>query len=376
MRWHRLTLAIPLVLTALALAVRLYGLSDKPLWLDEIITQRRANRPIPDLIANSLSNKHFPTYFLFIRVFDAPMIDEWTLRLPSAIFGSISVLLVALIATEVRSPRAGAVAGILMALSPLEVQFGQEARSYTLVSCLVLLALWGLVGIARQSDVSLSARPSGKIGSWLAFTIGTIGALNILLVAASWLTTSNLAAAAILRHSGPKREEFIRKWALTQAVIVLTWIPGLAAIGLAVHEDPLRGSRWMPPTTLDHVWSVFSAVYLFRVSDVITFELLPMSIPGFGVVVVMLALLGAWRLKSNTTLLAVIGLAAIAMPIAILVVSIFHPVLVPRYLILSTGPFFVLVGIGTAALPHRLFPLATAVIVACGIASSCAVLSI
>lgn len=369
MRWHRLTLEIPLVLTALALAVRLYGLSDKPLWLDEIITQRRANRPISDLIANSLSNKHFPTYFLFIRAFDAPMIDEWTLRLPSAIFGSISVLLVALIATEVRSPRAGAVAGILMALSPLEVQFGQEARSYALVSCLVLLALWGLVRIARQSDVSSSYRSSGKIGSWLAYTIGTIGALNILLVAASWLITSNLAAAAILRHSGPMRAEFIRKWALTQAIIVLTWIPGLAAIGLAVHEDLLRGSRWIPPTTLDHVWSVFSAVYLFRVSNVITFELLPMSIPGFGVVVLMLALLGAWQLKSRPTLLAVIGLAVIAMPIAILVVSIFHPVLVPRYLILSTGPFFVLVGIGAAALPHRLFPLATAVIVACGIAN-------
>ena len=76
MHWHRLTLAIPLVPTALALVVRLYGLSDKPLWLDEIITQRRANRPISDLIANSLSNKHFPTYFLFVRAFDAPMIDE------------------------------------------------------------------------------------------------------------------------------------------------------------------------------------------------------------------------------------------------------------------------------------------------------------
>lgn len=371
MRWHRLTFAIPLVPTALALAVRLYGLSDKPLWLDEIITQRRANRSISDLIANSLSNKHFPTYFLFVRAFDAPMIDEWMLRLPSAIFGSVSVLLVVLIATEVRSSRAGAVAGILMALSPLEVQFGQEARSYALVSCFVLLALWGLVRIAHQasSDVSSSNRPSGQIGSWLAFTIGTIGALNILLVAASWLITSNLAAAAILRYSGPKRAEFVRKWALTQAIIVLTWIPGLAAIGLAVHEDPLRGLRWIPPTTLDHVWSVFSAVYLFRVSNVITFELLPISIPGFGVAVVILALLGAWRLKSGPTLLAIIGLAAIAMPIAILVVSIFHPILVPRYLILSTGPFFVLVGIGATALPYRLFPFAIAAIVVFGIAN-------
>ena len=106
MSWHRATVAIPLIPTALALAVRFHGLSDKPLWLDEIITQRRANLPISDLIANSLYNKQFPTYFVLIRAFDAPIIDEWTLRLPSAILGAISVLLVALIATEVRSRRA------------------------------------------------------------------------------------------------------------------------------------------------------------------------------------------------------------------------------------------------------------------------------
>src|ERR1019366_6685216 len=95
--------AILLIPTALALAVRFHGLSDKPLWLDEIITQRRANLPISDLIANSLYNKQFPTYFVLIRAFDAPIINEWMLRLPSAILGAISVLLVSLIATEVRS---------------------------------------------------------------------------------------------------------------------------------------------------------------------------------------------------------------------------------------------------------------------------------
>src|SRR5664280_734486 len=178
MSWHRTTVAIPLIPTALALAVRFHGLSDKPLWLDEIITQRRANLPISDLIANSLYNKQFPTYFVLIRAFDAPIINEWTLRLPSTILGAISVLLVALIATEVRSRRAGLVAGILMALSPLEVQFGQEARSYALVSCFVLLALWGLVRIAKQLSISVSpsSPPKGQLGSWAAYTIGSSGA--------------------------------------------------------------------------------------------------------------------------------------------------------------------------------------------------------
>src|ERR1039458_9383312 len=302
MSWHRTTVAIPLIPTALALAVRFHGLSDKPLWLDEIITQRRANLPISDLIANSLYNKQFPTYFVLIRAFDAPIINEWTLRLPSTILGAISVLLVALIATEVRSRRAGLVAGILMALSPLEVQFGQEARSYALVSCFVLLALWGLVRIAKQLSISVSpsSSPKGQLGSWAAYTIGTIGALNVLLVSAPWLVASNLAMAAIVRRSGPKRTELIRNWTLTQAIILLTWLPGLVAIYLAAHEDPLRSFRWLPPITFEHVWSVISAVYLFRASDIITFELLPTFVPGFGAAVVALVGVGCMASQSQS----------------------------------------------------------------------------
>ena len=225
MRWHRLTLTIPLVPTALALAMRLYGLSDKPLWLDEIITQRRANRPILDLIANSLSHGHFPTYFLFIRAFDAPMIDEWMLRLPSAIFGSVSVLLVVLIATEVRSPRAGAVAGILMALSPLEVQFAAGgALLHTGLmfcpACTLGISAYCPSGLVRcffaEPTVPVRSAPPGlrlRLER-LALSISYWWRLHGYLRQISPLLT-------ILRHSGPKRAELVRKWALTQAIIVL-----------------------------------------------------------------------------------------------------------------------------------------------------------
>ena len=370
--WDRLTPAIPLILAAIALAVRLYGLSDKPLWLDEIITQRRANLAVPELITNSLHHRHFPTYFLLVRVFDAPLIDEWTLRLPSAFFGAVSVFLVALIGTEVRSRWAGIVAASLMTLSPLEVQYGQEARPYALFSCLVLLALWGLVRIGQQTappEGRSSNRSDRQLGPWLVFTIGTIGALNVLLVGAVWLITANLAAIAIFQHSGLRRTDFIRKWALVQAIIVLTWVPGLIAMALAVGNDPLRGIRWIPPTTLDHAWKVLSAVYLLRPSSIVTFELLPTPVPILGVAIAAFALLGAWRLRSRPTSLAIIGLSGLAIPIAIFVISIFQPILVPRYFLLSTGPFFVLVGIGVTALPHRLSLAATTAVIIFGITS-------
>jgi mannosyltransferase len=175
-----------------------------------------------------------------------------------------------------------------------------------------------------------------------------------------WLLASNLAMVTVIRHSGLKRNELIQNWTVTQAVIVLAWLPALVEICLAVHEDPLRNLRWIPPFTLDKLWSVISAVYLFRASDIISFELLPTLVPGFGAMVVALALLGAWRLKDDRTMINTIGLAVIAMPTTILIASIFYPMLIPRYFIWSTGPFFVLAGIGAAALSVRVFPLTAA----------------
>jgi mannosyltransferase len=364
MRWNRANTAAVLVPALLGLALRLYGLADKPLWLDEIITQKRALLPLGELIANSFDNRHFPIYFIFIRAFDAPIIDEWLLRLPSAIFGSIAILLAALIGVEARSPRAGLAAGLLMALAPFDVQFSQEARPYMLASCLILLALWGLVRIARSSP----AAPSGELESWLAYAIGTIGALNVLLVSAPWLAASSLAMLVIVRgSSGTQRKTLIRNWLLTFVIILLAWLPGLIAMILTAGNDPLRGYRWIPPSTLPHVWRVLSAVYLYRGSNIATFALLPTLVPGLGIVIAALALFGAWRLKGETSLLAVIGLALVAMPLAMLAISIFHVVWVPRYLLWSTGPLFVLAGIGAAALPRKLFPIALAAIVVAGV---------
>jgi hypothetical protein len=129
MSWLRTPVAVALIPGMLAFVVRLYGLSNKPLWLDEVITHVRANLPISNLIASSLHNKHFPTYFILASAFDTPVIDEW---------------------------------------SPLDMQLGQEARPYTLASCLVMLALWGLARIARQSAITFppSSRSKGERLSW------------------------------------------------------------------------------------------------------------------------------------------------------------------------------------------------------------------
>ena len=364
-----MTVALPVLLAALALVLRLYGLSDKPLWYDEIVTLNRANLPLAELVIDALKQKHYPTYFLLLGPFASAGIDGWMLRFPSAVFGAMCVLLVSRLAAEMRGPRTGLGAGLLMALSPFEVQFGQEARSYTLTSRLVLVAIWGLVRIGSRLAARPVGRPETLRGAWVAYTLGTTGALFVHNIAIPWLLVSNLAMLAIVHHAACERRGLLRNWALAQVVILLLWVPALIAMWLANRGAALSGLEWVPKVTWENISSIVAAVYLFRISDLMTFVLLPTPLPGFGAGVVMFALFGAWRLKTDPAMLAVIGLAFLAMPIAILVMSAFQPMLVPRYLMWSTGPFFVLAGVGAAALPARFFPLIAVAIAAGGTVS-------
>ncbi len=56
----------PLAVAILALALRLHGLADKPLWLDEVSTLHRATIGFAAMVGDSLHSKHYPTYFALI----------------------------------------------------------------------------------------------------------------------------------------------------------------------------------------------------------------------------------------------------------------------------------------------------------------------
>lgn len=367
------TVALAAALAALALSLRLHDLEGKPLWFDEILTWDRAKLPLSELVSNALGHKHFPTYFLLLRPFAETQTPEWTLRLPSVVFGTICVVLVAKLATDARGLIAGLVAGLLAALAPLEVQFSQEARPYALISCLVLSAACGLARLAYNGGAAAAATPMpSSRGAWTAYTLGTLAALLVENNTIPWLVASNLAFVVIVRRAGlPERRPLIRNWAWSQALILVCWLPALGIMVWANRDAASSGLEWVPKITWDSFQSIVGTVYLFRISDLMTFKLFPTPLPGFGAAVALLALIGAWRLRPNPALLAVIGLAFAAMPATVLLGSAFQPLLVPRYILWSTGPFFALAGIGAAALPMSL-SAATAVFIAIGGAISLA----
>lgn len=358
--------AAALLVGALGMAARWHGLSDKPYWLDELLTVRRAGNDLLAVVLDSLRNHHLPTYFLLISTILPIGATEAVVRLPSVLFGAISSSLACAVGTRVAGRGAGLIAGLLMALSPFQVQMGQEARSYAMVTGLIMLGLLGLVILMRHATEG-DEHAGGARSGWIAYFCGSAGALLVLPIAIPWLIAANLAVVAVLARRKAWRTRFARRWLAVQIAILAVALPGLVALGLVDQSSFVHAFDWIPPVQGPSIRAAVAATYLMRITDIASLDLMPAAVPGLGLIVVCLAALGAWHLRRRPSLLGVVGLASLALPVALLGVSLIQPVAVPRYFSWGAGPFFVLVGIGIAAMPHRVQVAACAVAFVAGV---------
>jgi uncharacterized membrane protein len=130
----------------LGLAARLYGIGGKPFWMDEVTTIRRGLLPVGGIVRDSVFFHQLPAFFWVMHGALAFGQTEFWVRLPAILFGALSCVLAFGVARMLAGRAAGVAAGVLMACAPAMVQYGQEARSYSMMICGILLAFWGLAG--------------------------------------------------------------------------------------------------------------------------------------------------------------------------------------------------------------------------------------
>jgi hypothetical protein len=342
---------------------RLYDIASMPFWLDEVTTVQRASLPFWDMVADSLANHHLPSYFALAALFGSHGMTEAALRFPSAVFGALSCGVLFLIGRVLGGRPAGLVAGLLLALSPLQVQYGQEARSYTFVVLMMAIGLLGFVQLAQDSrSASLPWNdPHARLRPWVVYTLGTLGGLNVLSTAFFWLISANIGAVAILLLGrGFDRRRFLLRWLATLGVIALFTLPWFVAMDYFTHGKMTDATNWVPQITWDSFFSVVDSLYFLRVSRLISFHVFPAAIPGFGLLVLILGVLGLIHLRRGLRagrrprgLITALVIAAAAPPLLILLISIVKPLWMPRYLLWSTVPFLVFVGLGINVVPRR-----------------------
>ena len=160
-----------LVITLLALGVRLYQLGAQSLWYDEGVTATLAQRTLAELTQWTARDIQPPLYYYVVwgwgRVAGW---SEWSLRFPAAFWGVLATPLLAMIAQRLTGCRwISLLAALLVATHPLLVYYSQEARMYTMLVTLTLLAGYGLLRLGDSDQT--------KWRAWLGYGLSASMAL-------------------------------------------------------------------------------------------------------------------------------------------------------------------------------------------------------
>ncbi len=123
--------------------IRLYGMETENIWPDEGLTIYNAHKSISHNVGWSLSLAYFPLYHIILSAWEKFFgLSEFSMRLLSVIFGTLSVYIVYLIGSLMFGKKAGIYSALITALSSYHVYYSQEARVYMLFALLALLSIY------------------------------------------------------------------------------------------------------------------------------------------------------------------------------------------------------------------------------------------
>ncbi len=333
----------------LGIFLRIYRLGAESIWFDEAVSVAASKLGFLEQVRWNLtaSDNNPPLYYAFLRVWVLIFGDsEFAVRLPSAIFGSFSILVIYTVGNLLFNKKTGILAALILAFSVFHIRFSQEARAYSMASLLTLLSYYFFLKILTRRNRIDSA---GYVISSVLLMYAHYYGLFIVMSQSIYMLLHFL----IRRQSGPTD---CRNWIKLQLLLGLLYIPGLYF--LYCHSVGIKKGFWLSAPTLKVVLDCFD-LYTGSAVLLVIFSLLSL----YSVIVV-----GGSRLKglpggisgqtpykpypAGLTYSNGVGLLLLwlFMPIAIpyLISHITTPIFFYRYTIVGSLGFYLLAATGAA----------------------------
>jgi len=356
-----------ILILLLALALRLYRIQAPSLWNDEGTSVALAGRQLAAITQGAANDIHPPLYYYLLHFWMGLFGNsELAVRSLSAILGTMLVLLTFALAQRITAATApagagecaGCIAALCAALSPFQVYYSQEARMYMLSAFLGAAATLLLIRILTVGQLRAT-----HLWSLAAYAVS----VSLLLYTHYFAVTLVLAhnAAFVLwlllasRTEGPPAEprasrwQLLLRWLALQLAIAVSYAPWLYLVAGQLGAWPAVSEPLLPAQLISDVLRVFS---LGMSAETRSGAL----VAGFGLLLLlgMAAPLGRARSRSfgvstraRNLALHTVALSCLLIPIIVMyVLSLRRPMYNPKFLLLCTPAFHVLLAQGTLAL--------------------------
>jgi mannosyltransferase len=257
--------------------------------------------------------------------------SEWSLRFPSVLGTMLACVLLIVLGRRLFDRRVALVSALLLAASPFVVKWSQQARGYTFLMALAVLATLLL----------LRALESETRAAWAIYGLS----LTVLIV---WHPVGGfLVVPAHLVLAYQHRDRLLPHGLLAAVIVCFLAVPWAAQIGLRSTGEG-AAMNWLHAPSL--------RVALRAVLDV-------SGISGLGLALAVLGLALLWQGRDRSTV-AWLATWAVAPFVVTLIVSLLKPVFLDRYFLAAAPAFALLSGYALVHVARRARPLVLALVLA------------
>jgi uncharacterized membrane protein len=335
-----------LVAFCLAAALRCLHLGRESVWLDEAASIEIAHDPVRDVVLDAATDVHPPLYYLVLHGWMTVAGDsERNIRALSVLLSLATMVAVVAFGSRWLDDRAALVAAALVAVSPIQIAFAQEARMYALLTLTALVSTYLLLSVVR----------SGAPRAYAAYVLATAAMLYTHAYASFVLVGQGLWLLGALVAVPSRRGEWWRRGLLAFGLAALAYLPWLPVF-LAQLRVVERGF-WIPPSG-----TVGGAIEAQAGSFALALVLVPCALAAI-VAAAMRRRVGLegqtdWT-RAAIALLATVVVAVIGVPF---VLSRFtSPIFLPKYTVAASPPFLLIVGWAVSRVPSRWLQIAIVV---------------
>jgi len=324
------------LITALGFCLRIYRLDYPELWYDELCTFSRVNGDMAHTFSTLRVSPFPPFYYILMNVWCGIFgFSEFSLRFPSMIFSTLSIVSIYFLAKIMFSEREGLIAALLLSVSSYSVNYSQDAKMYAMMWFFCILSfLYFFLYTNTQRKKYLV-----PYGIFSAITIYTmyLGFLFLLI--------QNILFLCLYRKN-------IQTWISVNALVLLCYIPWWnVAIYNMTHRS---GIEWIKSKDYPQFFQkFFKYVSGVGIGDSVFWESWMLVILFVAALIFSIFVTIKGKQGSHVkNYLAVFAWPAVSVLTFIAIDKYFTNILVTRYLGFIHIPLVIIFAVGITAFDH------------------------